>query len=157
MKKRMRPISGLLNQTSFINEGFITWLCCDSLGRQTTGNPEQASYWLRLACVSSQSWHRICFIMHTRGTSHICNYCLTVLHIASFNLEPNCFAGWEDQGLWKTLAVGWTSVKPFLALCGNLWWRSWIAEGRWLSFWVRLLELTFCGKLEYSILCCGIL
>jgi len=99
MKKRMRPISGLLNQTSFINGGFTTWLYCNSLGRQTTGNPEQASYWLQLACVSSQSWHRICFIMHRRGTSHICNYCLTVLHIASFNLELNCFAGWEDQGL----------------------------------------------------------
>ena len=72
---------------------------CDSLGRQTKGNPEQASYWLRLACVSSQSWHRICFIMHTRGTSHVCNYCLTVLYIASFNLEPNCFAGWQKRAV----------------------------------------------------------
>ena len=134
MKKRMRPISGLLNQTSFINGGFLTWLYCDSLGRQTTGNPEQASYWLGLPV-----W--VCFIMHTRGTSHICNYCLTILHIASFNLEPNCFAGWEDQGLWKTFAVGWTSAKPFLALCGNMWWRYWIAEGMRLSFWIRLLEI----------------
>ena len=48
----------------------------------------------------------------------ICNYCLTVLHIASFNLEPNCFAGWKDQVKGCEKLLQW--VEPCETIFGTV-------------------------------------
>ena len=41
-KKRMRPISSHLYQTSLVNKGFAMWLLWKFLLRDTAGSPEQA-------------------------------------------------------------------------------------------------------------------
>jgi len=41
-KKRMRPISSHLDQTSLVNRGFIIWLSRKYFLRQTAGSPERA-------------------------------------------------------------------------------------------------------------------
>ena len=61
-KKRMRPVSSHLDQTSLVNKGFIIWLSWKLLLRDTAGSPERARL-LHLARSGSQSQRRIRFIL----------------------------------------------------------------------------------------------
>ena len=65
-KKRTRPISSHLNQTSWVNKGFIIRKKCAIFLRDTTGSPEPARS-RHPACSGSRSQHRIWFILPAHG------------------------------------------------------------------------------------------
>lgn len=47
-----------------------------------------------------------------------------------YSLYVGLLTGWENQGVWTTFAVGGTSAEPLLALCWNMWRRSWDTKGK---------------------------
>jgi len=47
-----------------------------------------------------------------------------------YALYVGFLTGWENQGVWTTFAVGGTSAEPLLALCWNMWRRSWDTKGK---------------------------
>ena len=82
-KKRTRAISSHLDQTSLVNKGFIVIMAKglhERIYGNKVGNLVQAR-WAHLVHSGSQSEHRIHFILHTRGASHIIKIC-TALEIA---------------------------------------------------------------------------